>query len=735
MADHRTEYEIRDTDGRCIAIHVRSDLPGREKSFYWKRDGSKGLKGLKTRDLPLYGTELLASAESSATVYVVEGEKAKDSLQSIGAVAVGTVTGASGTPSSKSLEVLQSRRVVLWPDADGGGRKHMLRIAKCLAQVASRISWIEPDGLPKGGDAFDWIAKRKPAGESAEQILAAVETLEKEPPSEAELLREDERKKTRQSKEQKKPSQAEVLAELASGAELFHTPSGEAFAAIRVDDHRETWPVESNRFERWLRHRFYKKERKAPASQALKDAIATLQAQAHFDGVEIEVSLRVAGDDERILLDLCNENWEVVEITAAGWKVVSDAPITFRRAEGMLELPHPKRGGSIDELRDLANVGSDDDFALIVAFLLAALRPGRPYPLLNVMGEQGSAKSTLQRILRGLIDPSTTSLRSTPKDNRDLAIAAKNAYLVVFDNLSYLKPDLSDALCRLATGGGFATRKLYSDDEEAMFDFKRPVMVNGIADTVVRGDLMSRAINLVLPPIPENQRRTERELEAEIEEATPRILGALLDALSMAIRNLPGLELSRLSRMADFVEWGVAAEPALPWPEGTFLRAYEENCEAAISTALESDPVAVAAQSLMEEQEEFEGTMTELLAALERRVGQKLVASRAWPKSARALSSSILRAAPFLRSVGIELMKLPRQGKRRPYRLARVASDGHSDGRESQYGETVTMESSMAAYVDDGSDGSDGLVPTSSVGSERRDGMPLDDDDDEEIAI
>ncbi|MCH7664749.1 MAG: hypothetical protein IH936_02325 [Acidobacteria bacterium] len=547
----------------------------------------------------------------------------------------------------------------------------------------------------------------------------------------------------RGKKQGKQPTQAQVLAELASDAELFHTPQGKAFATVRVNGHRETYPVMSTRFRLWLSHQFYRKEKRAPASQALKDAIATVQAQAIFDGVEIEVFLRVAGDDERIFLDLCNGNWEVVEIATDGWKIISDSPIKFRRAYGMLPLPHPRPGGSIDELRRFANVRTDNDFVLIVATLVAALNPSGPYPILNLIGEQGSAKSTLQRFLRDLVDPSVAPLRTAPRDERDLAIAANNAWMLVFDNLSGLSGTLSDALCRLATGGGFSTRKLYTDDEEALFDSQRPVMVNGINDSVLRGDLMDRAITVSLPAIPENRRLTEREIRAQFESVRPSILGGLLDAVSTGLRNLPGVKLERRPRMADFAEWVVACEPSLPWRGGLFLEAYAENRDTAVETALESDAVGVAIRALLEKDRIFTGPMSELLPALSDLVDEGLKQSKAWPKSARSLSNRVRRAAPSLRSSGIEFEEMPRESRRRMYRLEIVEGGAQeegssSDGRDataSGAAPTVTAESPTSTEICDGSDGSDGRIPTYSVGGGRRDGKPLPDDNEEEVAV
>src|SRR3974390_1571032 len=154
-------------------------------------------------------------------------------------------------------------------------------------------------------------------------------------------------------------------------------------------------------------------------------------------------------------------------------------PVRFRRTPGMLPLPVPERGGSIETLRSFLNLPSGDGFVLIVAWLLAALRAGGPYPLLAISGEQGSAKTVLSKLLKALIDPNAAPVRALSREEREVLIAANNGHLVAFDNLSGLPHWLSDALCRLATGGSFAVRQLYTDDEEGLFEESPPILLNG----------------------------------------------------------------------------------------------------------------------------------------------------------------------------------------------------------------------------------------------------------------
>ena len=129
---------------------------------------------------------------------------------------------------------------------------------------------------------------------------------------------------------------------------------------------------------------------------------------------------------------------------------------------------------------------------------MAALRPRGP--LLAISGEQGSAKTVLSKMLKALVDPNVAPVRALPREQRELMIAANNGHVLAFDNLSGLPPWLSDALCRLATGGSFAVRQLYTNEDEILFQAARPLLVNGIEDVISRPDLADRSIFLTLAP-------------------------------------------------------------------------------------------------------------------------------------------------------------------------------------------------------------------------------------------
>jgi hypothetical protein len=325
------------------------------------------------------------------------------------------------------------------------------------------------------------------------------------------------------------PKQTDLLIEFAHEVKLFHGADSTPCGDLQVNGHRETWPVRGKGFRRWLTRRFFEGTGGAPNSEALQSALNVIEAKAHFEGPEREVHVRIGGLDGKLYLDLADEAWRAIEIGADGWRIIEDPPVRFRRAAGMQSLATPAQGGKLETLRNFLNVQGDRDFILIVAWALAVLRDRGPYPVLVLSGEQGSAKSTFASVLRSLLDPNTAPVRGLPREDRDFFIAANNGHILAFDNVSRLSPWISDTLCRLAFGGGFAVRQLYTDQDEVLFDASRPVILNGIEDIVTRPDLADRAIFLTLEPIPENRRRPEKELWAALDMARPQLLGVLLD--------------------------------------------------------------------------------------------------------------------------------------------------------------------------------------------------------------
>ena len=514
---------------------------------------------------------------------------------------------------------------------------------------------------------------------------------------------------TEDKKKRKRPSQSSTLVALAlkAGCQVWHTGDGDPYATIAVGEHQEHWPVRSRGFRRWLAQVYYRQTAgSAPGTQAQQDALNVLEGKAVYDGRQHEAAVRVTQHEGAIYLDLANDKWQAVRVTTKGWKVVDKSPVRFRRAKAMLPLPTPAPGGDVAALRSFLNV-SDADWPLVVAWLLAGYRQSGPYPVLCLHGEQGSGKSTQARALRRLIDPNTADLRCEPKEPRDLMIAANNGWVVALDNISYLPPWLSDALCRLSTGGGFATRTLYENDEETIFDATRPLLITGIEEVATRSDLLDRSILVTLPTIPEHRRRPECEFWQAFTKAQPMILAALLTAVSEAMRNLPSIHLARLPRMADFAVWATAGEQAMGLERGAFMAAYNANRAVANESALESSPVAKVILDMMAATTWWSNTASELLSELEHVADDKTKRLKGWPQSPRALSGIIKRLAPNMRAAGIDV-EFGRGADRQRRRLITLTRQSEERGTPSS---TSSTSSETRENADANADGSDANRP------------------------
>jgi len=505
------------------------------------------------------------------------------------------------------------------------------------------------------------------------------------------------------------PSITEKLITLAEeNATLFHTPEKVAHAACSRAGHIEVYELRTREFKMWLRSEFRRTERERLEAiaradrdraieaagalagdlsnqplfvprppvippQAIDQAIGELEATAVLAGEQEEVHLRIAGHDGKIYVDLCNAEWEVVEISTEGWRVTNqDVPIRFARSNVIKEMPRPESGGSVGELRRLLTLGEKDEeaWSLVLAWLMQSLRPNRgQYPILVLLGGHGTAKTTTLEMLRELVDPAVVAHEHTYHNIRDLYIECVAGWVLAMDNLSSLPDWLSDTICRLVGDrGGFKTRTLFTNRDQEIFRGKRPVIMNGISDVASRADILDRALLVDLPVIKETDRRYLEELWDDFYAHQPIILGALFDALVAGLKNVDGVRLEKKPRMADFARWAVATEEALGMKAGTFLEAHTTSREGATETALEAEPIWRVLYEFAQDYDDgdrWSGNMKELLKELNiMETDEALKRSKDWPKTERKLSDIIKRLAPALLELGVRVEKPPRTGQK-----------------------------------------------------------------------
>ena len=623
----------RDAEGNLACVRRRTALTA--------KDGSSWITGAKAT---VYGADRLPKARTSGFIVLVEGESDCWTLWHHGIPALG-IPGATLAKAIEREHLDGLTRVYIFHEPDAAGDTFVLGVTRRLAELGfSGAAFVvtladvkDPNDLHKRDpdtfatafrsalDAATRIAlgaPAKPAGTRAEPSPEPVAS---------------------------NPAQPTMLVQLAREGELFHTPDEGPYATSTVAGHLETRLLRSIDFRTWLAMSFFDRTGLVPHATALGEAMLVLHGLAQRGPVH-SVHTRVGSAGDAWYLFLADEQRRAVEITASGWRVIAAPPARFRKPRSMYALPEPERGGSLEELRPLLNLASEDDWLLVRAWLLAAICPMGPYPLLGIHGEQGGAKSTLAEILHLLVDPNAGLLRAEPSGLRDLMITALNSWVIAFDNLSKMPDWLSNALCRMSTGGAIGTRELYTNSDEVLIHAWRPVILTGIQELAGETDLLERTIVLQIPHIPRHRRRTREAIFAELARAHPRILGALLDVAVEARRNLEHTHVE-LPRMADFARLATAAEPAFGVPRGAFLRVYEANGAAKSELAFEASPIATA---LLRHARRgpSQATAGDLLAEISERVSEAVRKSRSWPTTGRAMAAQVRKMMPHLRAAG-----------------------------------------------------------------------------------
>jgi len=293
----------------------------------------------------------------------------------------------------------------------------------------------------------------------------------------------------------------------------------------------------------------------------------------------------------------------------------------------------------------------------VSAYLIGAMNSAIPLPVLEIVGPQGSAKSTTARMIRTLLDPNTAPSRRASREERDLFIAASNSWVTSLENLSSIPPWLSDALCTISTGGSFACRRLYHDDEETLFTVRRPVIVNAIHEVIIRPDLRDRALTIHLPPIEPHERRTEQEVWAVFEAAQPRIIGALFKCVADALLMRDCLAPPPLPRMADWFRFVHAAAEggSTGFSPDEFITGYYSGQALAHQISIDASPIGRPLFTFVHACGQWSGTLSGLLGVLHKSVKARNRPPD-WPKTAEALRHAVDRIAMDLAKEGVSVV-------------------------------------------------------------------------------
>jgi hypothetical protein len=489
------------------------------------------------------------------------------------------------------------------------------------------------------------------------------------------------RKQSSDAPDEKKPTQAEMLIKLveeSEGLELFHDEHKKPYAHLTVEDHQEIWPCKGEQFKNWLSRLMWDKYGIAPNPNTLTTALGVIKAKALFKGKRYDLSNRVALCDGFFWYDLSDEKCRAVKINDQKWEIDPKPPILFKRySHHEAQIEPATQSGDPKIFLDFVNISDKNQKLLLLVYIIACFIPDFPHPIINIYGVQGSAKSTLSKLLRKIIDPSVIEVSNFPKEPAEIIQKLSHNWFICFDNVSYISGSISDLLCRAVTGMGFSKRELFSDDDDFVYRFKRCIGLNGINLVAERPDLLERSILLELEVIPKEKRKTEKEVLEQFEAARPAILGGIFDALVKTLAMIENVKLTSSFRMADFTHWGCAIAEALGYQQTDFLFAYGENIEMQNRRVLHDSLVAMAIIELMDRSPNWEGTAAVLLKKIKEIAELQEVdvkREKSFPKAANALSREMKKLEPNLAEAGI-IFSREKGRKQRIIKIKKVAAN------------------------------------------------------------
>jgi len=451
-------------------------------------------------------------------------------------------------------------------------------------------------------------------------------------------------------------SQSEILIEAGSEATLFCNESEERYAAVVVNEHEEVYRISSNKFKMWLTKKYYEQTGKAPASDAMNQALGVFEMKAMFSNKKKKIFKRCGFVNETFFYDLVNDNYKIIEISKKGWQIVDDKENIFIRNKNMKEQVTPVQFDDLSIIEKHFRYKNKEDSILHMISMVTKFIPNISHPIEVIYGEKGSSKTTSMRKDRSLVDPAVMDVLSMPTSKEDLVLSLSNNYMSCFDNLDNITSEKSNILCMASTGGALSKRTLYTNDEETILSFKVPVSLNGINVVATRADLLDRSILFELDRIPIEERKDDSTVMKHFEVDKPKMLGAIFSVLSKAMTIYDSVELNRMGRMADFSKWSYAIAEAAGIGGEVFLDAYINNQNRANEEALESHPVAAAVIKLMNNRVTWDGTVASLLRELNRISENEgiNIHSKLWPKEPNILSRRLKEVKSNLDSIKIQ---------------------------------------------------------------------------------
>ncbi|HBH3656767.1 TPA: hypothetical protein ACP6IR_002001 [Clostridioides difficile] len=457
-------------------------------------------------------------------------------------------------------------------------------------------------------------------------------------------------------KDRKKETQEEIILDIVEELEIYKANMDDICARIYINGRAKGIKVGSETFKQWIILEYNRKTGRIPSSENISKVVSLLKAKGMFME-PVEIGQRCIAIDDTIYYDLANSKGEVVKISKNGWSITTDLDCLFDSNNLMKAQVRPVEYDNLNILDKYFRYKDKNHLILQKVALVSLFIESIVRPICVLHGEKGSSKTSTMKLIRNIVDPSMVSTTSLPRNIDDLAVALNNQYLICFDNIDRISNDISDLLCTATTGGGYAKRKLYTDSEQIIMNFRKGMILNGINIVATRSDLLDRCILMELDRIPQNERKLEHELNKMIENDMPKILGAIFTTISKAMDKYNSIELDNLGRLADFTKWGYAIAEVSGIGGDVFLEAYLNNQNDSNYEAILSNPVGSSIIKLIKDKEKWEGTPTKLLSELNSIAEEDNINinNNLWPKAPNALSRRLNEIRSNFQDIGINI--------------------------------------------------------------------------------
>lgn len=591
-----------DVEGNVVYKKERTE-PGRngkKKEFFFKHleDGKHELG--RGGESVLYN---LPAVITSDCVFIVEGEKKADLLNSWGLCATTLDGGAGSVLTHGMIRQFAGKKVIFLPDNDVPGSEYVTRNANLLRGKVSSCKVVQLPGLHEKGDVLDWASY---PNNDKNALLTLISESNNDKNSDIELPTSSVVSTTSKKKDKKKKgiSPSQQMLDLFAPLPLFRDDMNTGWTFIDG----KTVPISSQHVDDWLTLQYYNKTANVPSSEALNGAKRVLEAKARLSGETIALSSRVANHDNAIWYDL--GNGRAAKITIGKFEVVSSPPL-FKQWTHQQPHPEPLHGGDPWEFLRFCKL-PDKSRLLILTTLITSFIPGIIHPILHIIGGQGAAKSFFCQLVKRVVDPSTAELQlMQPEKESDFLLTLYQNYLVAFDNLSGLKGRISDILCCAVTGTAITQRALYSNTDTVTLRIRNIILLNGRTHLISRADLLDRTITIHVDRIEPELRIEELVLLNEFDIALPGILGGIFATVANAMAIYPTVNLPTLPRLADFARWGYAVAEALGGYGKQFLADLKANEVSQQDDVITQSTLAIAIINYMENRDSWDTTVGE----------------------------------------------------------------------------------------------------------------------------